>query len=339
MEAIEVGADSIHRDSTVAVIHDHRPISADLPLMIAGGVTAKVYQVTLDVDVEAGYEASKTRTEGWLQLATRGMETALREIEAHHDHCILARTASDIRQAKRAGKVAILLGAEGARWLESSLEPLQLFHRLGLRELQLTWAFPNPLVPDGHLSFFGKEVVSECNRLGILVDLTHIPKDAFYEVIDHAQRPVIVSHGAAQSVTTDLDDDQLRALASTGGLLGVHFYTTYLGPTPTPKDVFQQVDYVANLVGIDHVALGVDFFPTEGGWRDLQIAQGARDLRWAVNDMSEMPKITHCLAAHGYSEENISKILGGNFIRLGHEIFAGGPEYPGEQAGDQKKEP
>ena len=131
------------------------------------------------------YEASKTRTEGWLQLATRGMEGALREIEAHHDHCILARTASDIRQAKRAGKVAILLGAEGARWLESSLEPLQLFHRLGLRELQLTWAFSNPLVPDAHLSFFGKEVVSKCNWLGILVNLTHIPKDAFYEVINH----------------------------------------------------------------------------------------------------------------------------------------------------------
>lgn len=112
MEAIEVGADSIHRDSTVAVIHDHRAISADLPLMIAGGVTARVYQATLDE--EAGYEVSKTRTEGWLQLATRGMEGALREIEAHHDHCILARTASDIRQAKRAGKVAILLGGEGA---------------------------------------------------------------------------------------------------------------------------------------------------------------------------------------------------------------------------------
>ena len=118
-----------------------------------------------------------------------------------------------------------------------------------------------------------------------------------------------------------MDDDQLRALASTGGLLGVHFYTTCLGPTPTPEDVFHQVDYIANLVGIDHVTLGMDFFPTEGGWRDLQIAQGARDLRWAVNDMSAMPKNTRCLVEHGYSEEDISKILEVNFIRLGHEVF------------------
>ncbi|MCZ6678129.1 MAG: membrane dipeptidase [Candidatus Poribacteria bacterium] len=312
-EVTQAFADSIHERSILTVIHDHRPIGADLPLMIAGGVTAKVYQITLDVDVDAGYEPSKDRTEGWLRLATRGMETALREIEAHQGDCILARTAGDIWDAKRDGRVAILLGAEGARWLEGALEPLQLFHRLGLRELQLTWAFPNPLVPDGHLSPFGQEVVAECERLGILVDLTHISRNAFYEVIDLARQPVIVSHGAAQSVTTDLDDDRIRALASTGGVLGVHFYTTYLGPSPSPEDVFQQIDYIANLVGIDHVALGVDFFAIEGAWRDLQVAQGTTDLRWAVKDMSEMHQITRCLVAHGYSEEDIGKVLGGNF--------------------------
>lgn len=323
MKAMDAAADTIHRRSLVAVIHDHRPISEDLPLMTEGGVTAKVYQITLDVDVDAGYHASRDQTEGWFRLAARGMEQALREIEAHHQGCILARKASDIQGAKEEGRIAIILGAEGARWLEGSLEPLQLFHRLGLRELQLTWAFPNPLVPDGHLSPFGAEVVSECEKLGVLVDVTHIPKKAFYEVINRAQQPVIVSHGTAESLTKDLDDDQLRALASTGGLLGVHFYITYLSPKPTPEDVFKQIDYVAQLVGIDHVALGIDFFPTEGVWRDLQVAQGATNLRWAVKDMSEMPKITQCLVEHGYSEEDISKVLGGNFLRVCEEVFRG----------------
>lgn len=318
---MECVADAIHRRATVVVAHDHRPIGEDLPLMAEGGVTAKVFQITLDVDVDAGYQASRYQTEGWLRLAACGLDNALSEIERHYPDCILVKKPRDIRQAKAEGRAAIMLGAEGARWLEGTLEPLRLFHRLGLRELQLTWAFPNPLVPDGRLSNFGAEVVSECEKLGILVDVTHIPKDAFYDVIGRAQRPVIVSHGTAKTLTKDLNDDQLRALASTGGLLGVHFYITYLNPTPTPEDIFRQIDYVAELVGIDHVALGVDFFPTEGAWRDLQVAQGASDLRWAVNDMGEMPKITECLVEHGYSEVDIHKVLGGNFLRVCQEVF------------------
>ncbi|MBI2951434.1 membrane dipeptidase [bacterium] len=316
--------DQTHRRAVVAVVHDHRPIGPDLPLMLAGGVTAKVYQVTLDVDVDAGFQASRNRADGWLRLAAQGMEEALRDIEAHREQCLLARTARDILQAKEEGRVAVLLGAEGARWLEGTLDPLRLFHRLGLRELQLTWAFPNPLVPDGRLSPFGKEVVAECGRLGVLVDVTHIPEQAFYDVIDAARRPVIVSHGSARSVTVDLDDDRIRALASTGGLLGVHFYTTYLGPAPTPEGVVRQIDHIARLVGIDHVALGVDFFPTYGAWYDLQVSQGTKDLRWAVMDMSEMPEITRCLVAHGYSEEDTHKVLGGNFLRVCREVFGVG---------------
>lgn len=314
-------ANQIHRRAVVIVDHDHRPIGPDLPLMLAGGVTAKVYQVTLDVDVDAGFQASRTRTEGWLRLAAQGMEDALREIETHRDRCLLARTAEDIRRAKQEGRIAVLLGAEGGRWLEGTLDPLRLFHRLGLRELQLTWAFPNPLVPDGRLSPFGREVVAECERLGVLVDVTHIPEQAFYDVIDVARRPVIVSHGSARSVTVDLDDDHIRALASTGGLLGIHFYTTYLGPTPTPEGVVRQIDHVARLTGIDHVALGVDFFPTEGAWYDLQVSQGTKDLRWAVKDMGEMPEITRCLVGRGYSEGDIHKVLGGNFLRVCREVF------------------
>ncbi len=313
----------IHDDAIVVVDHDHRPIGSDLPLMVAGGVTAKVYQVTCDVNAVAGYEASREHGEGWLRLAAGGMADALEQIERHADICTLAKTTDDVRQAKAQNRVAILLGAEGARWLESSLEPLRLFYRLGLRELQLTWAFPNPLVPDGSLSEFGREVVAECGRLGIIVDVTHIPRPAFAQVIAEAQKPIIVSHGAANGVTTDLDDHQIRDLAATGGLLGIHFYITYLGPDPTPDDVVRQIDYVVELVGIEHVALGVDFFPTEGPWYDLQVAQGARNLQWAVDDMSQMPAITRALLERGYSEADIHRILGGNFLRVCDTTFVG----------------
>jgi membrane dipeptidase len=314
-------AQALHRNAVVVVDHDHRPIGADIPLMLAGGVTAKVYQVTLDVDVEAGITSSVSRKDGWLRLAAIGMDEALRDIERHADRCLLARSVSDMSRARQEGRVAILLGAEGSRWLEGSLEPLRLFHRLGLRELQLTWAFPNQVVPDGRLSAFGREVVSLCNDLGVIVDVTHIPRQAFDEVIAHSRKPVIVSHGSARGVTTDLDDDQLRAIASTGGTLGIHFYTTYLGPDPKPEDVIRQVDYLAGLIGMEHIALGVDFFPTEGAWKALQVDQGTTDLRWAVNDMAQMPRITECLVNAGYGDENIGKILGGNFLRVCQNVF------------------
>ena len=300
----------------MVVAHDHRPIGADLPLMQAGGVDAKVYQIALDVDPEVGKEASRNLAEGWLMRATQGMEAALRDIEAHADQCVLARNVDEIERAKEAGRIAILLGVEGARWLEGTLEPLRLFYRLGLRELQLKWSFRNPLVPERRLSDFGREVVTECDRLGIVVDLTHLPPEAFYDVIEVARNPVIVSHGSAKSLTADLDDDRIRVLASTGGVLGIHFYTTYLGASPGPEDVVKQVAYVSELVGIDHVALGVDFFPTEGAWRKLQEECGTTDLEWAVEDMRGMPEITHHLIDHGFSEAEARKVLGLNFLRV-----------------------
>lgn len=311
----------IHREAIVVVAHDHRPIGPDLTLMRAGGVDAKVYQVALDVDPEQGREGSRHLAEGWLNRATQGMETVLRDIEAHAEQCILAKNVEDIERAKEAGRIAILLGIEGARWLEGSLEPLHSFYGLGLRELQLKWSFQNQLVPQQHLSDFGREVVSECERLGILVDLTHLPPEAFYDVIEVARNPVIVSHGSAKALTADLDDDRIRALASTGGVLGIHFYTTYLGASPGPEDMVKQVAYVSELVGIDHVALGVDFFPTEGAWRKLQEECGTTELEWAVEDMRGMPEITHHLIDHGFSEAEVRKVLGLNFLRVCRKVF------------------
>jgi membrane dipeptidase len=317
-------AAELHRRSTVFITHDHRPIGEDIPLMLAGGVTAKVYQVTLDVDIEAGVPASANRKELWLRQAVASMDEALRDIDAHRDRAFLATGAADIERAKREGKIAILLGTEGTRWLEGSLAPLRLFHRLGLRELQLAWAFPNEIVPSweaGGLSDFGREVIRECNRLGIVVDLTHIHPTAFMEACELSSKPLIVSHGAAAGVTVDLSDAQLKTLAKTGGLLGVHFYITYLTPEPTLEGLCNQVRYIANLVGIDHVALGVDFFPTQGAWRKMQGDQGAFDIRWCIEDMSQMPRVTEALLAHGFSESDVEKVLGQNALRVFREVI------------------
>ncbi len=316
-------AEKVHRSSIVAVTHDHRPIGEDLPQMLAGGVTSKIYQITVDVDIDAGVAASINRPDLWLHQAVCSMDEALRDIDAHRDAALLARTAADVERAKREGKVAILIGTEGTRWLEGRLEPLRLFHRLGLRELQLAWAFPNQVVPDGKLSDFGRSVVAECNKLGVIVDLTHLPEAAFHQVVEASRKPVIVSHGSARGVTVDLDDSQLKGLASTGGLIGIHFYVTYLLDNTSIEGVCRQVDYVKNLVGIDHVGLGIDFFPSHGAWRKLQEDQKAFDIRWAVPDMSHMPRVTEALLQRGYSETDVQKVLGLNVMRVFREVFGG----------------
>ena len=122
--------EQLHRDSLVMVAHDHRPISSDLQAMQAGGVTAKVFQVTLDVDVQAGLRASMEKTDGWRDLARQELSAALADIESNRDRCILARTAVQIEDAKRHGQVAIVLGTEGGRWMEGDTLDIADFPKL-----------------------------------------------------------------------------------------------------------------------------------------------------------------------------------------------------------------
>lgn len=312
---------ALHQRSPVIVMHDHRPIAEDLPLMRAGGVTAKVYQIGVDVEIGRDSAASAATFDGWAKRTLVSMMEAIRAVEEHKDIAMIALTAADIKRAKREGKIAILLGVEGGKLLEGELLLLEAFHRLGLRELQLTWAYPNQLAQQGRLTSFGKEVVAECARLGLIVDVTHIPEEAFYDVMALTRRPVIVSHGAAKAVRTDLADGRIKAIAQTGGVIGIHFYSAYLGTPPTLGAFCDHVGYIAELVGIDHVGLGVDFFPTTGPWRDFQIAQGTTDISWAIPDLGAMPLVTEALVQRGFKDGDIEKVLGLNFLRVCREVF------------------
>jgi membrane dipeptidase len=202
---------------------------------------------------------------------------------------------------------------------------LQTFYDRGLRELQLRWAAPNQIVENTTLTEFGRQVVRECNRLGVIISLTHCPPPAFFEVAELSQSPVIVCHTVAnRSPAADGDtqsDRQLRAIAQRGGVVGIHFYTSYLGPLPTVRHVVEQVDYIAQVAGIDSVALGCDFFPTEGSWRAFQEAQGTTNPAWAIPDLGHTLRVTEALLASNYREDDIRKVLGGNFLRVCRTVF------------------
>lgn len=320
---------SLHEKSIVILMHDHLPITCDIPKMRAGGVTAKVYNLICDVEISGDFRASANQYEGWAKRALVQIDQAITEIESN-ENVLLALTAEDIEKAKREEKIAILFGSEGGKLLEGELSLLRNFYRLGLRELQLTWAFENQLANSNGLTDFGKDVVKEMNRLGIIIDLTHIPQRVFDDVLSLTKHPVIISHCAAKAVSADLSDEQIRAIAQNGGVLGLHFYSTYMAKRLANgivaeeigvSDLVDHIDYIANLVGIDHVGLGADFFPTYGEWAEFQEAQGTYNIKWVIKDKSAMPDVTRELVFRGYSDSEIQKIVGLNFLRICHIVF------------------
>ena len=315
---------ALHEEHVVFVIHDHNPIPPDLPRMLDGGVTGKLLNVGIDVDIELGIEASAVKREGWSKKCLVALDEIDQVLTSNRHHLVLARSAEDILRAKQQGKIAIMLGVEGGKLLEGKLKLLKIFYDRGLRELQLRWAVPNQIVEDQNLTYFGRQVVKECNQLGIIISLTHIPTPAFFDVISLTQRPPIVCHGVATVPNTamrDLTDRKLKALATHRGVVGIHFYSSYLGAQPSVENVVQQVDYMVDLVGIETIALGVDFFPTTGAWAKFQRDQGTTDIQWAITHIGEIAQVTEALLARNYPEPDIAKILGGNFLRVCREVF------------------
>ena len=311
----------LHRESIVIVIHDHNPVAPDLEPMLAGGVTAKVYQIGLDVDVGAKFLESAPQRKGWSRRALADLDEVDRTVAAHGDKLLIAYRAADIVKAKRTGKVAVILGVEGAKLLDGDVKKLDMFYKRGLRELQLRWGVPNQIVEQEDLTAFGREVIEACNRLGIIMSLTHIPARAYDQALELMTKPPIICHGAASRRPEDgpdmRGDRQLRALRDKGGVLGVHFFASYLGSRPNVERVVDQVDYIAQVAGIETVSLGVDFFPKTGAWAEFMKAQQSdREVSWAIPDLSHMVEVTEALVMRGYSDADVKKVLGENFLRV-----------------------
>src|SRR5262249_46290322 len=150
-------------------------------------------------------QESTTELDGWFDAARATYERVLRDVEASPD-CIILRNANDVTEAKRHGKIGILLGAEGGKLIEDRLENLHALYQLGLRHILLTWAFNNGISAGeldksgAGLADFGRQVVAEMNRLGMIVDITHISRPAMREVLELSTRPVLNSHTSLKSI-------------------------------------------------------------------------------------------------------------------------------------------
>ncbi len=233
-------------------------------------------------------------------------------------HVGLALGAGDVARVRGSGRLAVLLSIEGGHALENDLRLLECYAALGVRSLTLTWSNSNdwadastdPLVTHGGLTVFGRRVVGEMNRLGMVVDLAHVSRDTFYDALLTSRAPVFVTHAGVRALVDhprNVDDAQLRAIARNGGVVGIAFYPRFLSAGPAEdvgvEHVIEHIDHAVSVAGMDHVALGSDFDGIDCAPRGLE-------------DASRYPAVSDGLRRHGYSETAVRKIMGGNALRV-----------------------
>lgn len=274
-------------------------------------------------------------------------------LEAEHtDSFRICESYDDIEQAVAEGKIAMLLAFEGARALEGradeeSLCMLRTFYRLGLRIICICGGgrtrFGDGMGEaraDAGLTTFGVALVEEMNRLGMIVDLTHMTDRSFFDVLQVSSKPVLVSHTGVKEVCNtpaNLDDDRIKAIGANGGVIGMEMVKTEIrkgsqetGERVTFDGVIKHIDHIAALIGTDHIGIGLDFdnfelvhnihramCPSPGSIEGFYTGVPKGDhMLDDPNNLAGAGVITEYLIRHGYSDEDIKKILGGNMMRL-----------------------
>jgi microsomal dipeptidase-like Zn-dependent dipeptidase/anthranilate/para-aminobenzoate synthase component II len=235
-------------------------------------------------------------------------------VAANADYIALARTPGDLYENKRNGRKSIMLGIENGLALGGQLDNVKHFADRGVVYITLCHNGDNDLCDscrgcnthDG-ISRFGEQVIREMNRLGLMVDLSHAGEKSFYDALDISQTPIVCSHSSCRALCDhprNLTDDQMRRLAAKGGVMQVTLYNGFLvkDGEATILDAITHLEHAIHVMGIDHVGLGTDF-DGDGGIRGLR-------------DSSELINFTRQLLARHYSERDVQKIWGGNFLRV-----------------------
>jgi len=303
-------------DQNYALDERHETHHLDLPRMKEGGITAQIFAVFVRPTYLPGQATARA-----LHLLDVLHQTA----EACSEDLLLVERPDDILEAKREGKVGMILGLEGAEALGGDLRVLRMMYRLGVRNLGLTWNFRNQAADGvgeertgGGLTHFGVALVEEMNRLGMVIDIAHLAPAGVEDVLAVSQAPVIASHANARALNgndyrRNLTDAQLEKIAENGGVVGVTFVPAFVDSDPDMASVSRVLDHMEHMMkvmGEDHVGLGSDF----DGFRTYNRPIG-------LEDVSKMPAITAELLRRGHGETTIRKILGGNFLRVFREVM------------------
>lgn len=327
----------------------------DLVRAKQGGLDVQVFSIWCD-------------EKGGFDMANRQIDSLYALIKRYPDKITLVNSAQQLENAVKQQKLAALIGVEGGHMIENDLSKLEALAKRGMIYLTLTWNNSTPWASSAAqeskgeiampgLSDFGKSVVRKLNELGVLVDLSHVGEQTFFDAIKLSTKPVLVSHSCAYGINPvprNLKDEQIKAVGKNGGVISINFYSGFLDPTYSAKQqnflikhkpelkelsdkygrskaidtliakyqseadenrpridrVIDHIDHVVKLIGVDHVGIGADF-------------DGAESFPKGMDSVADFPKITEALIKRGYSEADVCKILGGNFVRLLRENKGG----------------
>jgi membrane dipeptidase len=317
----------------------------DIPRLRRGGVGAQFWSVYVPASLAGDRAVSATLEQ---------IDIVFRMVERYPDVFEIARTADDVERIFKAGKIASLIGMEGGQSIDSSLGALRMFARLGARYLTLThsknvpWADSATDIPEhGGLTPFGEDVVREMNRLGMLVDMSHVSQDTMEDVLRVTQAPVIFSHSSARALCDhprNVPDGILRMLPKNGGVVMVSFVPGFTTPEAaawdtgheaeqarleksTPKD---EAAVAAGMgvwlsahprptVTVAQVADHVDYIRKVAGIDHVAYGSDFDGISWApsgLDDVSTFPALTAELLRRGYSDADVKKVLGLNMLRV-----------------------
>ncbi len=329
--------------------------STDYPRLLQSGVTGQFFSAFVDAPYalmtpDSSFDRAMLLTNQVHAFVTR-----------HPDRLIFATSGAQLRRAKRDGKVAVFVGVEGGHAIQGSIARLRRLHAAGVRYMTLTWNNGNSWAGaaagtnntrTAGLTAYGKQIVREMNRIGILVDISHVSDSTFWDAIRTTTKPLIASHSSARSLSMhrrNLTDSMLVAVAKTGGVVNVNFFSQFIDSvynqrlsaierrmrdedrrlrdagTPneqirttvaalrqrlldslpgTPLSVLiDHIDHIAKVAGVEHVGIGSDF-------------DGVTALPTGMEDVTMLPRIAQALLDRGYTDADITKILGGNMLRV-----------------------
>ena len=268
----------------------------------------------------------------------------------HQDFLVHCKRVEDIFEAKKAGKIAWVAVIEGAAPIENEIDRIDILYGLGIRQMGVTYSESNALGSgcrednDGGLTQFGKKCVERMNKVGMLIDVSHCGPRTAYDAVMHSSKPIIASHVGAKGIwpTKRMASDELiRAVGEKNGVIGIEAAPhTTMSRTNMTHDIdsfMEHFEYVANMIGIDHVGFGVDCMYGDhvGLHHAFAAALSTGETGRTQTEYQEVPYVKYLenpteaswniprwLVKHGYSDEDIAKVLGGNAIRVLREVWA-----------------
>ena len=357
----------MHADTTQRMVDEGLDINRrladgqlDAARMREGGLDAQFFSIWVEPQLYGGGGERAVKRADEQIAAVRALT------EKYPDDWELATTAADVRRIVGQGKLAALMGLEGGYAIDERLEMVERYYEMGVRYMSPAWSVSTSWAGSSGdeagrtrgLNEFGRSVVREMNRLGMMVDVSHVSDQTFWDIVNTSTKPVIATHSGCRAIANvprNLTDEMIRALAKTGGVCSVLFYPEFLEPGWSEKKkqvdaqiaplvqkasdeepggiaqkklardrvrlreyarrlppvtvarLVDHIDHIVKLVGVDHVGLGSDFDGIQAVPTDLATVE-------------DLPNLTKELLRRGYSEQDVSKILGGNMLRVMEEV-------------------